>query len=70
VPPAAAELARSTLGGALAAAEQLPDPLGAALLATAREAFSQSLELVALISAAVLIATAIAAAVRLRSVER
>src|SRR6266581_4406093 len=52
VPPEAAELARSTLGGALAAAEQLPDPFGAALLATAREAFSQSLELVALISAA------------------
>jgi MFS transporter, DHA2 family, multidrug resistance protein len=63
VPPEAAELARSTLGGAVAAAEELPSPLGAALLGTAREGFVQSLELVALISAAVLIATAIAAAV-------
>ncbi len=69
VPPDAAELARSTLGGALAAAEQLPDPFGAALLATAREAFAQSLELVALLSAAILIATAIVAAARLRSVK-
>jgi DHA2 family multidrug resistance protein-like MFS transporter len=69
VPPEAAELARSTLGGALAAAGELPGPLGAALLGTAREAFAHSLELVALISAAILIATAIVAAVRPGSVK-
>src|SRR5882672_10763804 len=69
VPPDAAELARSTLGGALAAAERLPDPLGAALMGAARSAFAQSLELVALISAALLIATAIVVVARLRSVK-
>jgi DHA2 family multidrug resistance protein-like MFS transporter len=69
VPPGAAELARSTLGGAVAAAEQLPGQLGATLLGTAREAFVRSLELVALISAAVMIATAIVAAVWLRSLK-
>src|SRR6267154_2097311 len=69
VPPDAAELARSTLGGALAAAEPLPDPLGAALLDTAREAFAQSLDLVALTSVMILIVTAIVAAVRLRSAK-
>ncbi len=68
VPLEAAAVARSTLGGARAAAEQLPDQLGAALLGTAREAFTHSLELAALISAGVLIATAMVAAVRLRSV--
>src|SRR5882757_4085273 len=69
VPPDAAELARSTLGGALAAAEPLPDPLGTALLDTAREAFAQSLDLVALTSVMILIVTAIVAAVRLRSAK-
>src|SRR6266853_728462 len=69
VPPDAAELARSTLGGALAAAEPLPDPLGTALLDTAREAFAQSLDLVALTSVTILIVTAIVAAVRLRSAK-
>jgi len=69
VPLEAAAVARSTLGGALAAAQQLPDQLGTALLGTAREAFTHSLELAALISAGVLIATATVAAVRLRSVR-
>jgi DHA2 family multidrug resistance protein-like MFS transporter len=69
VPPDAAELAQSTLGGALAAAEPLPDPLGAALLATAREAFGQSLDLVALTSVMILIVTAIVAVTRLRSAK-
>src|SRR5262249_8551465 len=47
----ASEAARSTLGGAVAVARQLPDHLGAALLAPAREAFVQAFELTAAISA-------------------
>jgi len=66
VPPEAAEAARGTLGGALAAAAQLPDQLGAALLDTAREAFTQGLQLTAAASAATVMVTAILAAVALR----
>ena len=68
VPPEAAAAARDTLGGALAAAWQLPDQLGAALLDAAREAFTQGLHVTAGISAAVAIGSAIMAAVLLRHV--
>ena len=53
VPPEVAEAARSTLGGALAAAERLPDQLGAELLVMAREAFAHGLQLIAVTSAVV-----------------
>ncbi|MGH7265833.1 MAG: MFS transporter [Candidatus Rokuibacteriota bacterium] len=66
VPFEATESARGTLGGAVAVAERLPDPIGAELLGAARAAFVQSFELTAGISAAVAIATAIVAAVLLR----
>jgi DHA2 family multidrug resistance protein-like MFS transporter len=69
VPPEAAEAARGTLGGAVAVAEWVSSELGAELLAAAREAFVQSLELTAAISAAVVIATAIMAAILLRNVR-
>ncbi|HWM84362.1 MAG TPA: MFS transporter [Kofleriaceae bacterium] len=69
VPAEAAEAARATLGGALAAAERLPAHLGGALLGPAREAFTQGLQLTAVISAAVVIATAILAALLLRRVR-
>jgi MFS transporter, DHA2 family, multidrug resistance protein len=39
VPPAATTATRETLGGAVAAAAQLPEPLAATLLGAAREAF-------------------------------
>jgi DHA2 family multidrug resistance protein-like MFS transporter len=65
VPAEAVETARATLGGALAVAERLPGPLGVDLVARAREAFAQGLELTAAISAAVVVVTAIAAAVLL-----
>jgi DHA2 family multidrug resistance protein-like MFS transporter len=68
VPPEAAKAARDTLGGALAVAGQLPDQLGAELLGIARAGFVQALELTALISAGVLLATAIVVALLLRSV--
>jgi DHA2 family multidrug resistance protein-like MFS transporter len=66
VPPKAAEAARGTLGGALALATQLPDQLGAAFLGKAREAFTQGLQLTALVSAAMVMVTAILAAGALR----
>jgi len=66
VPSEAAEAARSTLGGALAAARQLPDPLGASLLDAAREAFAEAFHLTAAICAAVVVAAAVMVAVLLR----
>ena len=67
VPPAAAEAARDTLGGALVAAGQLPDGLGTALLDGARQAFTQGLQLTAALSAATAVGLAVLAAVLLRS---
>jgi len=67
--PEAAEAARNTLGGALAAAEQLPDQLGARLIDAAREAFTHSLQLTAVTSAAIAVGIAILAAVLLRGVK-
>ena len=66
---AATEAARSTLGGAVAVAGQLPPQLGVELLGSARAAFTQAFELTAAISAAVSLATAIGAMVLLRRVR-
>ena len=57
------------MGGAVAAAEELPDPLGAELLDVAREAFTQALQLTAITSAAIVVGVAILAAVVLRDVQ-
>jgi DHA2 family multidrug resistance protein-like MFS transporter len=66
LPPEAADAARGTLGGALAASGRLPDHLAAELLSTARNAFVQAFELTAAIGAVGLLITAIMAAVMLR----
>jgi MFS transporter, DHA2 family, multidrug resistance protein len=66
VPPEAAEAARDTLGGAVAAAGQLPDQLGAALLDAANQAFTHGLRLAFAISATASVAVAVLAAVQLR----
>ncbi len=66
--PEATEAARSTLGGAAAAARWLPAPRNAELLDTARSAFAQSLELSAAVCAAVSIATAAGVVILLRHV--
>ncbi len=66
IPSGAATASRDTLGGAVAAAGQLPDELGAALLSAARDAFSHGLHVVAAISAGVAIGSAVVAAVMLR----
>jgi MFS transporter, DHA2 family, multidrug resistance protein len=68
VPPDAADAARDTLGGAVAAAEQLPDPLAGELLDAAREAFTLGLQVAALASAVIAAATAVVAAILLRRV--
>jgi len=66
VPPAAAEAARDTLGGALAAAQALPAQLGAALQDAAAEAFTRGLHLVFAINAVLAIGIAVLVAVLLR----
>jgi DHA2 family multidrug resistance protein-like MFS transporter len=69
VPPEAVEAARNTLGGAVAVAGPLPDALRAELLGAARDAFSRALELSAAISAGIVLALAVAAAIFLRRVQ-
>jgi DHA2 family multidrug resistance protein-like MFS transporter len=66
VPPDAAEAARGTLGGAVDVAHRLPDSIGAALLHTAREAFTQAFEVAVAICAAIVVAMAIVTVVLLR----
>ena len=70
VPTRAADVARSTLGGALAEAGRLPGGAGAELIDTARAAFVQAFEVTAAISAAISLATAVLAWVLLRRVRR
>jgi DHA2 family multidrug resistance protein-like MFS transporter len=69
VPLEAAEAAQATLGGAVVAAEQLPNQLGLALLDAARAAFTQSLELTAAIGAAVVLAAAVLVVAALRRAQ-
>jgi DHA2 family multidrug resistance protein-like MFS transporter len=64
------QAARSTLGGAIAAAAQLPDQLGAALVDAARDAFMRGLRLTAAISVAGAVLLAVFAALTLRRVRR
>ncbi|MGF1623848.1 MAG: MFS transporter [Alphaproteobacteria bacterium] len=66
IPAAAGAAARDTLGGAVGVAEDLAGPVGHALLDAARSAFTDAFVLVALISAAVAVATATMVAVLLR----
>ena len=69
VAPQAAAAARDTLGGAVAAAGQVPDQLAQALLGAARQAFTQGLHLAFAISAAAAAAVAVLAAVLLRNLH-
>jgi DHA2 family multidrug resistance protein-like MFS transporter len=68
LPAAAAEPARDSLAGAVAAASVLPEPLAGALLVSARDAFSNGMHAVALVSAVVLLGVALLAVTRLRHV--
>jgi MFS transporter, DHA2 family, multidrug resistance protein len=69
VPPEQADTARDTLGGAVAAAGELPAALAADLLDAAREAFTLGLQVSAVASAVVALATAVFAAIVLRDVR-
>ncbi|HET9221443.1 MAG TPA: hypothetical protein VFO07_03010, partial [Roseiflexaceae bacterium] len=69
VPPAAAAAAQDTLGSVVALVGQLPSETGAALLAVARAAFAQALQLNAVIAAVVMAGLAIMTAVTLRDVR-
>jgi DHA2 family multidrug resistance protein-like MFS transporter len=69
VPAEAMEVARRTLGGAVAVAEPLAAPMRADLLEAARAAFTQAFELTAGICAALALATAIVTVIALRRVE-
>jgi MFS transporter, DHA2 family, multidrug resistance protein len=68
IPAEAAAVARDTLGGAVGVAAQLPGGAGGALLAVAREAFVQGMQLTVTLSAAVAVGVAVMAAVLLRAV--
>jgi DHA2 family multidrug resistance protein-like MFS transporter len=61
LPSAAAQGARDSLGGAVAAGRDLPAPVAGELVGAASDAFSQALQLAATLSAAVLIAAAVLA---------
>src|SRR5262245_36037897 len=68
IPAEKAEAVRATLGGALSAADSVGGPLGVELMARAREAFAQGLEVTAMIGAAVVLPAAVAAVMTLRRV--
>lgn len=69
VPAGAADAARDTLGGAAAAAEQLPDGLAEGLLDAARDAFVSGLRVTAVICAVVVTGIAILSATLLGRVR-
>jgi MFS transporter, DHA2 family, multidrug resistance protein len=60
------ETARDTLGGAVEVAETLPDPLGTALLDSARDAFIQGFEITAIVCTIIVTGLAVLVAVTLR----
>jgi DHA2 family multidrug resistance protein-like MFS transporter len=68
VPPGAAHAARDTLGGAIAAADVLPDPFGPELIDAASDAFTNALQLAAGLSAALVLVAAFVAWALLRRV--
>ena len=69
VPAAAAQAARDTLAGATAAAAGLPDELAAALLTSARAAYTSGLHVAAAVSAILLAGVAVLVVTLLRHVR-
>lgn len=69
IPPDVFKAAEETLAGAVAAAAQLPNPLDADLLAAARGAFVQGLELNAIIGTIVMAGLALMTVIVLRNAE-
>src|SRR5690606_29468202 len=69
LPPEAAQIAGETLGGALGVAVELPEHLASALLDSARAAFTDGMQLSALVAAAMLGLSALLTAVTLRRLD-
>ncbi|MDK1476197.1 MFS transporter [Streptomyces sp. 549] len=69
VPDAAADAARDSIGGAAAAAGQLPGETGAALMEAAGQAFVHGMQVTAVVSAVLVTGIALAATVLLRHVS-
>ena len=69
VPPEEAEVAQDTLGGAVAVSGELTDALAAQILDAARLAFTQGLQVVALVSAVIAALSAIGVMAFLRGVR-
>jgi MFS transporter, DHA2 family, multidrug resistance protein len=69
VPADEAETARDTLGGAVAVSDELPTALAGQVLAAAQEAFTQGLQVAALVSAIIAALAAVGVAVFLRQVR-
>lgn len=69
VPQDAAVAARDTLGGAVAVAQQLPGPVGSAVLEGARHAFVTGMQVAAGISAVVALTVAVVAVLLLRQIR-
>ncbi|MDH2430863.1 MFS transporter [Sphaerisporangium sp. TRM90804] len=69
VPEAALEAARQTLGGALAAARDLPGPAADTLIAAAREAFTTEVHAASLVGAIVMVVAVAYSMITLRSVQ-
>ena len=66
VPSVAADAARDTLGGALAAAQQLPESLAGGLIDAAHNAFAQGLHLTAAVGAVIALGMALLVVTKLR----
>lgn len=69
LPPEVTEAATSTLGGALAAADQLPDHLAEPVIQAAKTAFTNGISVTAIVGAAFLTFTAAVATAALRRVR-
>jgi DHA2 family multidrug resistance protein-like MFS transporter len=69
VPAEAVRAAQETLAGAVAAAGQLPEPLGAALLSAAQAAFVQGLQFTAIIGTVVMAALVVLSLALLRDLN-
>ena len=67
--PSTAETARDTLGGAVAAAEELPSALATEVLEIARSAFTSSLQVSAFASAVLAAVAAVLSVILLRDVR-
>lgn len=69
VPPEAAAAAKTGIDGALAAASQLPDTVGASLITAAQQAFTSGMNIAGLVSAVIAALAALIAATRLRHIR-